>query len=172
MGFDRVLTQPCLLERLLKAIQDWLVRELYRVDPLLIRLGMVSFRHATSLLQLRRSSPVSAGCQDEFAILVFFHGQFDGGCQVIIADTGRHTFKEVERLHMGIQKTLLILRGKRHDKRSPRVAEPHHKILYSLTDATDDRDSLTPINLCILALIVFQGKKEFWRLVCMPIRAN
>src|SRR6266699_409552 len=71
MGFDRVLTQPCLLERLLKAIQDWLVRELYRVDPLLIRLGMVSFRHATSLLQLRRSSPVSAGCQDEFAILVF-----------------------------------------------------------------------------------------------------
>src|SRR6266566_8378203 len=93
MGFDRVLTQPCLLERLLKAIQDWLVRELYRVDPLLIRLGMVSFRHATSLLQLRRSSPVSAGCQDEFAILVFFtraiYPRFPGYVVFLIEDFRR-----------------------------------------------------------------------------------
>ena len=49
---DRVLTQPGLPQRVLKAIQDGLVRQLYGVDPLLIRLGIVRFPHGTSLFQL------------------------------------------------------------------------------------------------------------------------
>src|SRR5258708_3704105 len=50
MVFDGFLTPTCLLQPVLKAIQDRLVRQLNRSYPLLIRVSMVSFRHGTSLL--------------------------------------------------------------------------------------------------------------------------
>ena len=59
MIFDGWLTQPRLPQPGLKTIQDRLVRQLNRLNPLLIRLGMVGIRHATPLFPIRRSSSLS-----------------------------------------------------------------------------------------------------------------
>jgi hypothetical protein len=52
------------------------------------------------------------------SLFPFLHCQLDGCCQVIITDAGRHSAEEVECLHMSKQQALLVLRGKRHHKRS------------------------------------------------------
>ena len=70
MIFDGWLTQPGLPQPGLKAIQDRLVRALNRLDPLLIRLGIVGVRHGT--LSFRSAvllSLVSPSRQDRLAIL-------------------------------------------------------------------------------------------------------
>ena len=67
---DGLLTQPCLLQRVLKTIQDRLVRQLNRVHPLLIHLGMLSFRHGIALFTIALLLPlVSPSRQDRLAIL-------------------------------------------------------------------------------------------------------
>jgi hypothetical protein len=72
MGFDRLLTQPCLLERVLKAIQDRLVRQLSCIAW--TRCSYVWAGSASVMQPLSSRSAVllplvSPSCQDEFAIL-------------------------------------------------------------------------------------------------------
>ena len=60
------------------------------------------------------------------------------------------------------KEALLLLTGKRHDKASPAVGQPHHKHLNRLLDPADDGDRLPPIHLRILARLKLQWQKERW----------
>ena len=97
----------------------------------------------------------------------FVHGQFDCGCQVIIANAPGDTAKVFECLHMAVQEASLPLGRKGHHKRFPREAQPQNEDLNRLPYAEKDGRGFTPIALGILARLKFKRKKDLWRLVCL-----
>ena len=86
----------------------------------------------------------------------FVKNQFDRGCQVVIANPMGNASKVAKGLHVGPQKTFLVLRGKTSGVGATRVTEMHHEKLHFLSLAIQDSYGLTPIHLSILARLEFQ----------------
>jgi hypothetical protein len=102
--------------------------------------------------------PNLLSCTHRFACLL--KDQLYGCSQIIVADAVGNSSKVLEGLHVCPQETFLFLGGKGHDKGSTGVTEAHDEELHSLVRALNDSLSLSPIDLCILARLKFQGKKN------------
>src|SRR5260221_1522449 len=60
----------------------------------------------------------------------FVEDQFDGGGQIVIANSMGNASKVPKGLNVRPEKTFLILRGETHGVRATRVAEVHHEKLH------------------------------------------
>src|SRR5207249_3164432 len=77
-----------------------------------------------------------------------------------------------EGLHMPVEKTLLLLAWKGHDKGFTGKIESHDKDLDGLTNTADHSNGLAPITLRILARLIFQGNIEVRRMMDFVPFAN